>query len=239
MPEFPVSFRFPNQIPNLKESTSPALGDVEVNEAGRSWSANTHNINMQFTEAVTISATGWSMTVNSVAKTLTYVSGTGTSSVVFQVNTVIHDNDDIRISYDPAVGNTVSVTGSLAIKKLVGVEVTENLSRRIRFTLCDKNDANVANETVKASVLEYHNATVADDISYGPRAGIIGLSGLPDVLGGANPQFMQRANVATVTTTAAALVDMEYTGAKRAGAFVYVAILRTNGENLIVRDTVQ
>lgn len=220
-PEYPVYFRFGDQLPTLQETSAPGLGDVEVNDTGRSWSGNTQNINMTFTEAVNITATGWSITVNGVAKTLTYVSGTGTANVVFQVNTVIHDGDDIRISYDPSTGSTVSVTGSLAIKKLVGVEITENLSRRIRFTLCDKNDATVANEAVKAAILEYHSAVVADEISQGPR-----------------PNWMTRANAATVTTDASGTFDMEYTGFYRGGSTVYVAVIRSNGESFIVATTV-
>lgn len=221
-PEYPVSFRFGDQLPTLQETSAPGLGDVEVNDAGRSFAANTQNINLTFTEAVTVSTTGWSLTVNGVSKTLTYVSGTGSANVVFRTNIAIHDGDDIRISYDPSVGNTVSVTGSLAIKKLVGVEVTESLSRRIRDNLCDANDAVVANESVKMAVLEYSGDVVTPAYTQGA----------------APPAWMSSANIYTVTTGADGSFDIAYTGFVRGGGSVYLAVIRSNGQTLIVRKTV-
>lgn len=220
-PEYPVSFRFGDQIPTLRETSAPGLVDIEVNDSGRSLSADTQNMTFTFTEAVNTSALGWSITVNGVAKTLTYVSGTGTAVAVFRVNVALHDNDVAKVSYDPTTGATTSVTGALQIKKIVGYVVEETLSRRIRFTLCDKNDAAVASEAVKAAVLEYHGAVVADEITQGPR-----------------PNWMTRANAATVTTDSSGVFDMEYTGFVRGGGNVYVVIFRGNGENLSVAATV-
>jgi hypothetical protein len=221
-PEFPVSYRFGDQQPTLQETSAPGLGDVEINDTGRNWGANTQNINLTFTEAVTIDATGWSITVNGVGKSVSYVSGSGSASVVFQINTVVHDGDLVRISYDQATGGTVSVTGSVEVKQLTGVEITESLSRRVRFTLSDKNNAAVANELVKAALLEYHGGVVADSItqSDSPIA-----------------NWMTRANVASVTTDGAALFDMEYKGPARGGAPVYIAVIRAV-ESMIVATTV-
>jgi hypothetical protein len=236
-PEFPVSFRFGDQQPTLQETEAPGLVDIEMDDSGRSWSGNTQNCTLIFTEAVTLAnTTGWSVTVNGTTKTLSYVSGTGTARIVFQINTVIHDADIVRFTYDPTVGATTSVTDTLEIKAVNGYLAEETLSRRVRFTLCDSLDANIASESVKAAILEYHGGVVADDISYGPRPSVGGV--VVDAPGGMNLQWMARANVATVITDSSALFDMEYTGLKRAGDFVYVAIIRSNGESLLVRTAI-
>ena len=236
-PEFPVSFRFGDQQPTLQETEAPGLVEIDTTDADRSWSGNTQNFTLVFTEAVTLAdTTGWSVTVNGVAKTLSYVSGTGTARVVFQMNVVKHDADVVKFSYDPAVGATTSVTGTLEIKAVTGFVVEGTLSRRVRFTLCNSLDVSVTSEAVKAAILEYHGGVVADDITYEPLPIVNGV-----VMEGprnSKTQWMGRANVGTVTTDGSALFDMEYTGIKRGGDFVYVAVIRSNGESLLVRTTV-
>lgn len=217
-PEFPVSFRFPCQIPQLDETAAPGLISPIVVDAGRSWSG-TQSMSLKFTEAVTTDGTGWTATVNGVTKTFTYVSGSGTDTVIFSLAATIHDNDVVRLSYDPATGSTASVTGSVEINKLVGVMAPLTLSKRIHFTLCNSLDA-VVSESVKAAIFEYNGGSVTDGTAVG-----------------AAPGWMTRANAATVTTDGSGTFDMQYTGVARGGSTVYVAVIRAV-ESLIVATTV-
>jgi hypothetical protein len=222
--DFPNRYRFTDLDPEIPEVLAPALMRMKSTDDGRSWSGSTQNVTMYFTEAVTIDASGWSITVNGVAKTLTYVSGSGTSDAIFQVNTTLHAGDVVKISYDQATGGTVAVTGGIEIKKLASVIQFDELSKRVRFLLCDSRDALVVSQSVKAWIAEYDSGVVEN---------------APQRLFGA------RTDKATVVTDAAGQFDMQYTGLVPVGGFAYVAVVEIPttapggvAESLLVKDTV-
>ena len=199
--------------PKIPETLSPALESVDVSDAGRSWSGITQNISVNFSEAVSGDGAGWSCTVNGVSKTLTYVSGSGTVAWVFQIAALIHDGDIIRLTYDTATGSTVSTSGSVEITGLNNVPFRDLLTKRIRFILCDSNDAVVASEAVKAALFDYDSNVVIND------------------------KWMLKTDKGTVTTDGSGQFDMQYTGTAAVGSQVYVAVIRAT-ENMIVADTV-
>ena len=198
--------------PQIPETLSPALRTIEVVDAGRDW-AGTQNINVIFSESCTGTAIGWSCTVNGVAKTLTYVSGSPGQTWVMQIGSLIKHGDVIRLTYDTAAGGTVSTTGSVQITGISAVELPDTLSKRIRFILCGSDDKPVESEAVKAAIMEYDSGTMA------------------------NANWMFRVNKATITTDANGQFDMEYNGVAPVGGKAYVAVIRAT-ESMIVADTV-
>lgn len=199
--------------PKIPETLSPALESVGIGDGGRSWSGSTQDLAVNFNEACTGDATGWSATVNGVSKTLTYISGSGTQSWVFRVGALVHDGDVIRLTYDTATGTTKSSSGSVQITGVNNVPFADQLSKRIRFILCDKNDAVVASEAVKAALFDYDSNIVIND------------------------KWMLKTDKGTVTTDGSGQFDMQYTGTAAVGSQVYVAVIRAS-ENMIVADTV-
>lgn len=212
--DWPANRNFAPSRPNIPETTLPAVLTISALDAGRSWSGLTQSIGISFSEAVTGDATGWSVSVNGVAKALTYVSGSGTQNWVMQIGALIHHDDVIRLTYSTATGNTLAVTDSAEIKGQVAVQFKDQLSKRIRFTLCaaastPTTPVPVPNEAVKAALMEYDSGVVA------------------------NTNWMVQANKGTVTTDAAGGFDMQYTGSAVVGGTVYVAWFRANGENAL------
>jgi hypothetical protein len=146
---YPPNRLFLPEKPNIPETLSPALRTVEVFDAGRSWAANTQNVNVIFSEAC----------VNGVSKTLTYLSGSGSQIWVMTIGSLIKNNDIIRFTYDLASGDTKSTSGAIEITGVANIVTPNTVSKRIRFVLCDSADALVANETVKSAILEYDSGT--------------------------------------------------------------------------------
>lgn len=185
----------------IAETLSPALRDITAVDSGRTWST-AQNIGVNFSEAVTGNATGWSATINGVAKTLTYVSGSGTPHWVFTIGGLLRNGDVLRLTYNTATGNTVSTSGSVEITGVNNVPFANQLSKRVRFILCDSADAVVANEAVKSAILEYGGGVVSADA------------------------WASRANKATVTTAADGQFDALYTGTASVGGTVYAVVFR-------------
>lgn len=207
-----AQLRFPQERPQLAEVAAPAFQNFEIADAGRDWTGTTQ-ITFNFSEAMTADATGWSLTVNGVSKTLTYVSGSGTQNVIFRVGAVLHHGDTLKISYDTVTGGTNSVTGSLEIKGLTAIPQNDQLTKRVRFVLCDSTDAPVANEVVKSALLEYDSGVVANSL------------------------WGTLANKQSVTTDGSGNFDALYTGSVAVGGTAYCAIFRAT-ESLAVAATV-
>lgn len=200
---------------DVEWTLAPKLRNITALDAGRSWSG-TQNIDVTFSEACSGDATGWSVTVNGVAKTLTYVSGSGTQIWVMQIGATLHHGDVIRLTYDQATGTTVSTTGSVEINGVNAVQQPDLLSKRIRTTLRDKNNVLVTSEAGILTVIFEYGGGVLSAAAWGTLA-----------------------NKATVASDADGVVDMLYTGTGVVGDTVYAATLRVAAvESQIWTETV-
>lgn len=84
----------------------PTLANAVMDEG-------TDDLNLTFSFPVTITTAGWTATASGGAVTVSsVVSGSGTTSVVFDLSRNITSGEDMTISYNPATGATVSSTGN-------------------------------------------------------------------------------------------------------------------------------
>ena len=222
--EWPPDRLFLPEDPQLPETTQPSLSTPTVPDSLRSYANNTTDIALDFSEAVSDAslivggtATGWTISVNGVNYATTYRSGSGTAQWVLRAAAALaHSNvlnaNVVRINYSSSVGATVSTSGSVEITDLVRVPFSDQLTKHIRFLLCDSADTPVV-ETVKAAAFEYDSGVVA------------------------NTNWMLRTDKQSVTTDALGQFDMTYTGSALGGDTVYVAVVRTT-ESLITTRTV-
>lgn len=184
-------------------------------DASRSFANSTQDITLYFSEAMADAAlslggtaTGYTIYINGTPFTPTYRSGSGTSVWVLRVASLVRRQDDVGVTYDRTTGATIATADSVELRTETRAFTDPfDLTKRVRFTLCDSADALVANEAVKAAVLEYGGGDAA------------------------NVNFMVRANGTTVTTDAAGLFDMQYTGTSVGGSTVYVVVFRA-AENM-------
>lgn len=195
--------------PSLSVLGAPEIQSSLMVDADRSWVTPFEDVEVQFSEAVAdasltlgAAATGFTITVNGVAQTTTYRSGSGTASWVLRAPLLVKNGDSVGVSYNKAAGATLAVSDSVEIETISQSFVTNNLSKRVRFTLRGSDNAIVPNETVKANIMEYAGGTVA------------------------NPTWGNQTNKASVLTDAAGLFDMQYSGAAPVGGQAYIAVLR-------------
>ena len=193
--------------------SNPTVSSASMADADRNWDTPSQDIAITFSEAVDITPTpsagdtvaGLTAQVNGGAGTaLTYRSGNATSSWKVRRAELIQQNDTVVLDYAQASGIILAVDDNAELTETVDAAVTNNLTKRVRLTLKDKNNANVASETVKYGIFQYD-------------------SGAP-----ANADWMTRDTKGTVATDANALLDVQYTGSVAVGADVYVVVIRPN-----------
>jgi len=198
---------------------SPEPEWIDVDDGDRSFTANTQDIHLYWAESMADAslsangtATGYTVYVNGVSYQPTYLSGSGTASWMLRIAALVKNGDVVTLSYDPATGNTTATADSAECVKLVEAGVENDLSKRVRFTLCDSNDALVV-ETVKAALFDYASNVVTND------------------------SWMVKTDKASVTTDATGQFDMQYNGTARVGSSVFCAVIRAS-ESLIVAATI-
>lgn len=191
---------------------------VDMDDTMRNWSTPYQDIEIFWGETVTDAAltvggtaSGYTVYVNGVSYVPTYRSGSGTSIWIIRIATTVKNGDAVTISYDQSTGASIAAVDSREIGKLTTAGVENDLTKRVRFTLCDSADA-LVNETVKAALFEYASNTVAND------------------------SWMQRANKASVAVTTGQF-DMLYSGTANVGSLVFCAVIRTT-ESMVVAATV-
>lgn len=191
----------------------PSITAGSMADADRNWTTPSQDIAVTFSEAMQITpapsvgdtVAGLTAQVNGGANSaLTYVSGNATASWKVRRAELIQQNDTVVLDYDQATGIILAVDDSQELNTETDQAVTNNLTKRIRLTLKDKNNATVASETVKYAVLEYD-------------------SGAP-----ANANWMSRTDKGTVATDASGVLDVAYSGSTVVGSDVYVAVIRPN-----------
>lgn len=199
--------------------TSPEPKWIDMDDTMRNWTTPYQDIEIFWGETISDgslsvggNATGYTAYVNGTPYTPTYRSGSGSSIWILRIAALVKNGDSVTLSYDPATGASIAASDSLEIGKLTTGGVENDLTKRVRFTLCDSTDA-LVNETVKAALLEYASNTVTND------------------------SWMQRANKASVTTDASGQFDMQYTGTASVGSLVFCAVIRTT-ESMVVAATV-
>jgi len=195
-------------------------------DADRDWDAPFQDIAIVFSEAVDITpapsvgdtVAGLTAQVNGGAgAALTYRSGNATSSWKVRRAELIQQNDTVVLDYAQASGAILAVDDNAELTETVDKAVTNNLTKRVRFTLKKSDNSVVASETVKYGLFVYSSGETA------------------------NGDWMSRDDKGTVATTAAGLVDVQYTGAGGVGGTIYVVIIRPNvtpTESMIWTDVV-
>jgi len=194
-------------------AANPTISAASMADADRNWDTPYQDIAITFSESVDITPTpnvgdtvaGLTAQINGGANAaLTYQSGNGTASWKVRRAELIQQNDTVVLDYSQAGGSILAVDDNAELSETVDFAVTNNLTKRVRLTLKDKNNAVVASTTVKYGIFQYD-------------------SGAP-----ANANWMTRDTKGTATTTAAGLLDVQYTGTVAVGATVYVAVIQPN-----------
>jgi len=83
-------------------------------------------LNLSFSKAATITTSGWSISTDGAALSISGVTGSGTTTPVFSLSRDITNGEVITISYDPASGSTTDPTGQ-ELAELTSFSVTNNV----------------------------------------------------------------------------------------------------------------
>lgn len=103
--ELPTPFVFIT-IEHMADVVIPTLSEAVI-------VGGTDDVTLTFTEAVTITTAGWTLSASGGAVTVSsVVSGSGTATVVFDLSRNITAGEDVTMSYDPMTGSTVSETAT-------------------------------------------------------------------------------------------------------------------------------
>jgi hypothetical protein len=207
--------------------TNPTISSASMGDADRNYETPYQDIAITFSEAVDITPTpslgdtvaGLTAQVNGGANAaLTYVEGNGTASWKVRRAELIQQDDTVVLDYAMASGIILAVDDEAELRETTDQAVTNNLTKRIRETIKDKNNTNVASESVSYGIHQFD-------------------AGLP-----ANANWMTRDQKGSSTTSAAGVFDVEYTGALAVGATVYLVIERTvptPDETALVRASIR
>jgi hypothetical protein len=208
--------------------TNPTISSASMADADRNWDTPYQDITVTFDQAVDITPTpnlgdtiaGLTAQVNGGANAaLTYVSGNATATWKVRRAELIQQDDTVVLDYDMTTGDILAVDDDAELKTETDQAVTNNLTKRVRFTLKKADDTVVASETVKYSVHQFD-------------------SGAP-----ANANWMARELKGTTTTDASGTVDVDYSaGTAAVGGTVYVVVIRpdtTPTESMVWTDLVQ
>src|SRR3990167_8084171 len=191
--------------------TNPTISAASMADADRNWDTPSQDIAITFSESVDITPTpnvgdiiaGLTVNVNGGANAaLTYVSGNATASWKVRRAELIQQNDSVVLDYSQATGIILAVDDNAELTETVDFAVTNNLMKRIRFTLRKSDNATVNSETVKYGIHEYGTGDPA------------------------NADWMSRTDKGTTTTIGSGIVDVQYTGATAVAGTVYVVIVR-------------
>ena len=206
--------------------SNPTITAASIADADRDWDVPFQDIAITFSETVDITPApsvgdtiaGLTAQVNGGANAaLTYRSGNATASWKVRRAELIQQDDTVVLDYSQASGAILAVDDNAELSETVDAAVTNNLTKRVRFILKKSDNSVVASETVKYGIFQYD-------------------SGAP-----ANANWMTRDTKGTVATTAAGLVDVQYTGSVAVGGTVYVVIVRpdtTPTESMVWTDAV-
>lgn len=180
-------------------AANPTISSASMADADRDWDVPYQDIVIAFSEAVDITpapsvgdtVAGLTAQVNAGANAaLTYRSGNGTASWKVRRAELIQQNDTLVLDYSQAAGAILAVDDNAELAETVDKAVTNNLTKRARAILKDKNNAVLNAVTVKYAIQEYDG-------------------GVP-----ANANWLARTDKGTATTTAAGLLDVQWRSAQ-------------------------
>lgn len=166
-------------------------------------------------------ATGHTIKINDVAQTTTYWGGSASGQWTFRIPVAVDNDDAITYSYSQSAGATINVLGSVELAEIVNQQVSNYLTKRIRFVVRKSDNSVCANETVKLGIFSYANGIASDVDNY---------------------PWMMRTQAELAITDSNGQVDILYRGGEGVGMIVYVVIIRTNAspsESLIWTTVVQ
>ena len=192
-------------------AANPTISSAAMADADRNWDTPYQDIAITFSEAVDITPApnvgdtiaGLTAQVNGGANSaLTYVSGNTTATWKVRRAELIQQNDTVVLDYSQASGAILAVDDNAELSETVDTAVTNNLTKRIRLTLKDKNNNVVVATSVKYGIFQYD-------------------SGDP-----ANANWMTRDEKGVALTSGLGLLDVPYTGGVAVGSNVYVVVIQ-------------
>lgn len=199
-------------------ASNPTISSASMADADRDWDVPFQDIAITFSESVDITPTpnvgdtiaGLTAQVNGGAgAALTYRSGNGTASWKVRRAELIQQNDTVVLDYSQAAGAILAVDDNAELSETVDAPVTNNLTKRVRLILKDKNNALVTSKNVKYGIFQYDSGATA------------------------NANWMTRDTKGSGATNGAGLLDVQYTGAVAVGGIVYVVVIH---EDLLIPD---
>jgi hypothetical protein len=193
----------------MRVKTVPIFSSGIITDANRDWTTPFQNVVVKFDAkmqdpalVVNGTATGHTISINGIAQTTKYISGSGFNEWTFQIPILVHQADLVTWSYNASIGATVTVMDGTELATVSNVSIANDLTKYIRFTLCNALDNLVANETIKIAISSYAGG-VATAVAW-----------------------LSKQQYGTVTTDVNGLVFFVYTGANNSGDTVYVTVIR-------------
>lgn len=106
-------------IGDIPDIVAPTLTSSTMN------GATTQTLDLVFSESVTISTTGWSVSASGGAVTISSVANSGTSLPKFTLSRSIGTSETLTISYDSTTGSTTDISGNELVT-ISGASVINN-----------------------------------------------------------------------------------------------------------------
>lgn len=189
----------------------PTISAASVGDAGRDWDTPFQDLSITFTATMTKlggsygvgdTIPGLTVQINGGAgQAATYRSGEDTDTWVVRVAVLVHNGNTVVIDYARSTGELVSVSDSTELADTTDAAVTNNLTKRIRALLKDKNNAAI---------------TGAITLSVNVWGDDPGDANFMAQDGGEAP--------ANYTPTGTGLLDVEYNGAIAVGSKVFIVV---------------
>src|SRR5206468_1513415 len=164
-----LAFTPPNTAGVLVDTTAPTLSSVTAPADGTYIIGQTLTFTASFSENVTVSGTPFiALTIGATTRNANYLSGSGTSVLLFRYTVVSGDNDD-NVTVNLSGGTlSVSLTISSTSRSATYVSGTGTAALPFRYTI-QAGDAD-ANGIASASPLVLNGATMKD--AAGNNAGL-------------------------------------------------------------------
>lgn len=161
----------------------PTVSSVTLPSDGTRYLAQTLNFTVNFSEAVTVTGTStWAMTLDSGGpETLTYVSGSGTSALLFRMTV---DNNDVDLT-GIALATSFTLTGATITDSSVGNTLTNSIPAQTTSGIkVDGQGPTVSNITGPAAGTYVATTNLDFTVTYSEAATITGSPQLVLDIGG-------------------------------------------------------
>ena len=208
------------------DTTPPTLSSATIPSAGTS-------ISLAFNEAVSVGAGGnggWTITPSGGAATMSYASGSGSSTLVYNLNRTVNSGETGTVAYtqpgngiEDAAGNDLATIPSASVTNNSTQSADPYTSTRFAYSF---NVADGSNPTSTADPVSGHTWASESD---GSSLGAIASAAYTVVGNGTSTAAYLQKNPLTVVTDWQLKTDLTLSSANTGSASTYYRILSTTG----------